>query len=465
MRSLWLCGLLVLLAGAPAQSEDADRGAETARLNLARAAMDAQIRLGDLARARGDLPAAEKAYRAALAIYERTSRRALRPDVSVEGTPRRPRLVLVNPKGRIVGRRPNSIGAITPQTRRSALKTRQSIDAGLTWLAKNQDKSGFWDADQHGGGALFNIGVTGLATMAFLGAGYGKKGVHKYAANVTNGLKALVRAQEKDGCIGPRSSQSFIYNHCIATTALCETLFITKDPRYRAAAKKAVEFIESARNQYLAWRYMPRGGENDTSVSAWAIIALTSARSAGLAVDDANFVGARTWVEKMTDQKTGRVGYNYPGGGAARPEGMQDRFPGERTEAMTAAGLMIRAFSGSFNPKSHVVIQGANRCNVLAPAWNTENGSIDMYYWYFGTLAMFQIGGAHWRDWSHRLAAAAGTGQRDDGVYAGSWDPAGPWGNDGGRVYATAVMTMSLEVVNRFDRVFSGPRANAPKAD
>jgi hypothetical protein len=37
--------------------------------------------------------------------------------------------------------------------------------------------------------------------------------------------------------------------------------------------------------------------------------------------------------------------------------------------------------------------------------------------------------------------------------YAGSWDPSGPWGTAGGRVYSTALLTLCLEVTYRYERV------------
>ena len=44
--------------------------------------------------------------------------------------------------------------------------------------------------------------------------------------------------------------------------------------------------------------------------------------------------------------------------------------------------------------------------------------------------------------------------QREDGDFSGSWDPVGAWGNVGGRVYSTALMTLCLEVYYRYGRVF-----------
>ena len=468
MRHLAWMGLLLLCAGGTVRSEEGGAARDAAMWNAARAAMDAQIRLGDLARQRGDLAVAEKAYRAALAIYERTSKRMAAAPFA--GPPRKGTIGIGGSKGRAVKKKAatNQKGVFQPAVpprsrhtkRRRARAGSAAISAALAWLARSQRDDGLWDADKHGGGALFDPGVTGLAILAMLGAGYTDAGQTAYAGNVRKGLSALMKSQDKDGCIGTRASHSFIYNHCIATTALCEAYALTRNPRYKPVATKAANYIMMARNPYMAWRYTPRGGENDTSVTAWAIIALTSAKQAGIKVDPDAFVGARNWVEKMTDPRTGRIGYNFRGGQVARPEGMQDRFPANRSHAMTAAGLLIRACAPEFDPRAADVQRGAKLCLSRPPAWNVRDGSVDMYYWYYGTMAMVQIGGSSLRTWNDHAFQAVLDGQRQRGPERGSWDAMGPWGNDGGRVYATAVMAMTLQVVNRYDKVFYGPRKN-----
>ena len=78
-----------------------------------------------------------------------------------------------------------------------------------------------------------------------------------------------------------------------------------------------------------------------------------------------------------------------------------------------------------------------------------------MYYWYYGTLAMYQVGGKHWVRWHKALVPAVRDNQRMDGgvgLYRGSWDPVGPWGLEGGRVASTAMMVMCLEVSHRHGR-------------
>ena len=82
-----------------------------------------------------------------------------------------------------------------------------------------------------------------------------------------------------------------------------------------------------------------------------------------------------------------------------------------------------------------------------------------MYYWYYATLAMYQVGGNAWKTWRQAMGPAMVETQRKDGdfcQYKGSWDPIGPWGADGGRVYSTAVMAMCLQVYYRYGLAFSG---------
>ena len=69
---------------------------------------------------------------------------------------------------------------------------------------------------------------------------------------------------------------------------------------------------------------------------------------------------------------------------------------------------------------------------------------------------MFQVGGTHWKKWNEAMKDAIVKHQhpRGSGARTGSWDPIGPWGHDGGRVYSTATMVMCLEVYYRYDRVF-----------
>lgn len=340
---------------------------------------------------------------------------------------------------------------------------------GLAWLAAHQSEDGSWDGDGFdercgalgagpcggAGSAEHDVGLTGLALLAFLGAGSTTDvGPHRDA--VRRAAAWLRGRQDPDsGLVGAPSSREFLYDHAIATLALCELHRATRSPLLGRAAQRAVDYAVAARTPWAGWRYdAPSVGESDTSVTGWMVFALAAAREAGLRVDAAAFDGALAWIDGVTDPATGRVGYLQPGGGSSRVRGLNDTFPADG-EAMTAVGLLCRVFLGQ-EPATTPVLERHSQLLVRAlPEWSPERGC-DMYAWYYGTYALYQMGELRpelWTRWEEALAAALLPAQRADGAARGSWDPVGPWGFSGGRVYATALCTLALEVHYRYARV------------
>lgn len=344
--------------------------------------------------------------------------------------------------------------------------THESLARALRWLADHQDADGKWDADgfmKHdpagdecdgAGDAKHDVGVTGLALLAFLGDGHTMRHRGPYQDNVLRAVRWLREQQDHEtGLIGEPVGHSFLYDHAIATLALCEAYYFGRSPALRGNCQRAVNLISRARNPYGAWRYdLPPTGDQDSSVTGWMVFALKSAKDCGLLVDEDAFVGARNLFLELTDAATGRVGYDTPGSSSSRVRGVNDHFPTDRGEAMTATALLCRVFMGD-EPDEPMLRKHADLLRRSLPEWDPEGGACDMYYWYYGTYAMYQFGGQHWKAWNAALKSAALDSQRKDGSAAGSWDPAGPWGMTGGRVYSTAVMGLCLEVYFRYSRV------------
>jgi hypothetical protein len=331
----------------------------------------------------------------------------------------------------------------------------EAVERALLWLKAHQAEDGSWSATK----PVYAPGVTGLAMLAFTGAGYSHRGDHPFPQGLARAVEYLLGIQDAEGCFGPRTTQHYIYNHGIATLALTEMYALTEDARLREPVQKALDFIAEARNPYLAWRYGVRPGDNDTSVTSWMVLALRSARAVRgrpmFAIDETAFEGALAWVDKMTDPDYGRVGYITRGSGPARPSEMIARFPTDKSEAMTAAALVMRLHAGQ-DPKRPEIQKGLALVSRLPPVWNPGDGSIDMYYWFFGTLACFHAGGDTWVRWDEALRAALLPSQRRDGdatTTLGSWDPIDPWSSDAGPVYSTALMAICLEISGRFTHV------------
>ncbi|MEN8151209.1 MAG: hypothetical protein ABFS86_15445 [Planctomycetota bacterium] len=333
----------------------------------------------------------------------------------------------------------------------------RAVRAGLGWLRDHQDEDGGWDCDNFmkhdkvppvndgAGQALYDPGISGLALLAFLGMDQTPThGEHR--TTMRKGLKYLKGIQAEDGCFGPMTDGHFTYNHAIATLAMVEAYGETGAPHLGQSAQLGVDFIRKAQNPYLAWRYGVRPQDNDTSVTGWMVSALFAAKRSGLRVSQETFDGARAWIEKATNPETGRVGYTARDTGPARPEGMLDRWPPDKSAALTAIGILTRVHCGEDPRKSAIIGKSAERCLKRLPVWDMSEGTIDHYYWYFGTRAMYEVGGRSWKKWQKAIVAAVIDHQRMDPVsYKGSWDPAGPWGASGGRVYSTALCTLLLE--------------------
>jgi len=317
------------------------------------------------------------------------------------------------------------------------------VIASLQWLARHQNPDGSWHARQRcevcpdRGSAEHDPGLTGLALLAFVGAGYThlSRDVHQgrcFGDTVKRAIQWIATHQDADGAIGPRDAKKFMYNHAICTLALCETYAITGSMLFKDAAQRAVTFLLAAQNPGKGWRYHSRSGENDASVTGWAVMALASARLCDLAVPRASLDGALALLRELTDEN-GRTGYSWRGTAKVVIDGVNDGF--DHHEAMTAIALMsARLLRDGPKPDARLVASDP-------PAWSPDE--LDFYYWYCGTLAL--VGTLHAGEWRKRLRAALLPRQNRTGCLAGSWDPVDRWSSEGGRIYATAINALSLE--------------------
>lgn len=330
----------------------------------------------------------------------------------------------------------------------------EEVELALGWLRKHQEPDGRWDPVKYwlrsdgrpedGMGKVEHApGVTALALLAFLEARYLIYEGQVFEEIVLRAGGYLMKIQDDRGCFGPRRVNAFVYNHAIATAAMVKLFRRTQDPEHKESARKGVDFILRCRNPCRAWRYGIRPGDNDTSVTSWMLSALAIARESGFAVPKDAFEGARVWIDRVSDQGTGRVGYTVHGERPARPGAMERAFPRHLSEAGTAEGIVLRLLTAEEDEESALVAKGAKLLMACLPEWKPGTGTTDMYYWYWGTRAMRMVGGKAWRKWKQAMRLTLLASQRRDDRFRGSWDAAGPWGTDGGRVYSTAIMILT----------------------
>ena len=116
---------------------------------------------------------------------------------------------------------------------------------------------------------------------------------------------------------------------------------------------------------------------------------------------------------------------------------------------------LCRIFNKEDPDSSAILKAGADLIVRQLPIWDESKGNIDFYYWYYGSYVMWQMSGSYWSKWQKSMLDSIVKNQKTGtGCERGSWDPqVDPWGDDGGRVYSTAINVLCLEVYYRYDHI------------
>jgi hypothetical protein len=337
------------------------------------------------------------------------------------------------------------------------------VARGLQWMAMHQAPDGRWSLDgfhQHatdkpgpsgrrfvcnceGRGGKHDVAATAFGLLPFLGAGETHKGsatskAPVYAKTVEKGLDWLISKQDKEGYFSHN-----MYEHGLATIAMCEAYALTADPKLKGPAQRALNAIVAAQNATGGWRYSPKSTDADTSVVGWEVMALKSGQMAGLSVPKSVWDGTTKWLEHCAGRDnssmdtnnnyTGTYGYSGPGGGPTT----------------TSIGLLCRQYLG-WTLKNPGLLAGIDQLKKTPP------GKINnMYYYYYATQVMHHVGGEAWDRWNlamrDKLIATQDRGQDPKRAHQrGSWSPAGDQhGSSGGRVMITSLSILTLEVYYR----------------
>jgi hypothetical protein len=202
----------------------------------------------------------------------------------------------------------------------------------------------------------------------------------------------------------------------------------------RTAVERAIAFILASQLEDGGWRYFQfqtQGG--DMSLFGWQLMALKSAQLGGVPIPVRVRDRMVEFIKKNSRGDNGGLGAY--------------RTTSPTTPAMTAEALYCRQILGASR-------DSASSKEAVAYLLSFRNlptrQKLDLYYWYYGTLAMFQYGGAEWQQWNVRVRDLLVSEQVKEGEYAGSWEPRDPWSGYGGRIYSTAIATLSLEVYYRY---------------
>ncbi len=294
-------------------------------------------------------------------------------------------------------------------------ETERSIERGLRYLAKTQSSDGHWSNK-------YPAANTATALMAFMLKGH-FPGRGPYGEKLTKAVDWFIeRGRNQNGYLG--SGSRGMYEHGLATLALSEAWGEAPQDELRDALKAAVDVIFRSQHSSGGWRYEPKPNSHDISVTVMQIVALASAREAGILVPDDVLSKALRYVRSCQRPFDGGFAYQ-PGNGNA-------------VLARSAAGVMSYYMLGQGDSP------GTQRgLDYLLRSNNRKFNHTSHYYYahYYAIQVMYQAGDANYQKWYPKIRDALLRKQRSDGAWHGG---------AGGSVYSTAMSILILGVPYRY---------------
>jgi hypothetical protein len=303
-----------------------------------------------------------------------------------------------------------------------------------------------------------DVGISALCMLAFTGAGHDdREGAHSGVVRRARQW-LLSRQRVEDGGFGLAQDTLRVtfYGHSLATLALADLFLLTGDESLRTPIQRAVHYLSRCQGDGGGWDYpQPYPGDsnwkrptrNDLSITGWAAMALVAAREGGI---DVPVESLKRLVNLM------RESTRLDGEAIYANEGVRAFHRGM---SMLAVSNLCRRLLGEAGD-TETQRKQRDRMAAMPPAWDgaAEMTGSNMYYWYYGSLALLlgrdQTGGEdRWRQWNIALKKTLLPHQEKSGDRRGSFDPkADYWANNGGgRLYSTAICVLTLEIYYRYE--------------
>lgn len=318
-----------------------------------------------------------------------------------------------------------------------------AVDEALEYLANHQRRDGSWSFNlelepcggqcRHSGNSESpapSTGATGLALLAFLGAGHTHTGDGPYTETVRRGIYYL-RDTAAETTAGYDLQKGSMYGHGIAMMALSEALAMTAadDPKSSdlyQMVELGTRFTCNAQHTGGSWGYVP-GKPGDTTVTGWQVLSLVAAKRSRVPIHTNTLSDAKKFVLSTRNDDDYWFGYKGP--------------PGEPTT--TAIGLTLMLYLGD-TPDRSAMRMALDALADRGPMLN------NIYHDYYATLALHHARHHGWDAWNKRLRDHLVASQEKEGHEKGSWHFDERWGNVGGRIYTTAMCALTLETYYRY---------------
>ena len=276
--------------------------------------------------------------------------------------------------------RPKNSAENNPAADETTPALTQAVQKGFEYLQAQQNTDGSFGRGRYGK----HVGITALCALAFMADG-NLPGRGPYGEEVSKALDFVLAHSTETGLLAGEASHGPMYGHGFAALFLGEVYGMNpEDKRVRDALVKAVELIVGTQNDEGGWRYNPVPYDADISVTICQVMALRSARNAGIKVPKQTIDRAVEYVRKCQNPDGG-FKYMLQAGGSAWPR--------------TAAGVASLFYAGIYQDDS--IDRGIQYLMRNAmPGTNGAAGQAHYYYGhYYAVQAMYLAGGENWQKW------------------------------------------------------------------
>lgn len=307
-----------------------------------------------------------------------------------------------------------------------------AVARGLRWLASAQAADGSFGS----GNYQRHVALTSLACLAFMADGH-LPGRGQYGHVVEKGLDFILANCAETGLIAADTAHGPMYGHGFAALFLGEVYGMTaggadtaRAARLHEALVKSVRLIVQSQNEEGGWRYNPVPYDADVSVTICQIMALRSARNAGIEAPKETIDRAVEYVRKCQNETDGGFKYQLTSGRSAWPR--------------SAAGVASLFYAGVYEDQA--IDRGlAYLFNTALPSPESRNQAHYYYGHYYAVQAMYLAGGERWASWWPKIRDTLVTIQAPEGSWSDS---------QAGDSYGTAMALIILQMPKRYLPIF-----------
>ena len=335
------------------------------------------------------------------------------------------------PGGAATPARPRDVGAENAPTEAEITpRLEEAVRKGFEYLRRQQKPDGSFGQGRFGQ----HVGVTSLCAIALMADG-NLPGRGEFGECVQKALDFVLDHSTETGLLVSDETHGPMYGHGFATLFLGEIYGMNQqDDRVRDALVRAVQLIVSSQNDEGGWRYNPVPDDADVSVTICQVMALRSARNAGIKVPKSTIDDAIRYV-RACQNADGGFRYMKDLGGSAWPR--------------TAAGVASLFYAGVYEDQSIDRALDYLRQNAFprGGGGGFAGGFSQPHYFYghyYAVQAMYLAGGERWRTWWPAI--------RDE--LLAKQNPDGSWSDPQGDAYGTAMALIVLPMPKRYLPIF-----------